>query len=204
MVVCCVYMLCCVGRGLCDGLITRPEESYRVSVCVCEIKKPRKGRPKSILDYKRLWMNEWTLKLKLRTGCSSQRGLLVMPCNTIGLYCTYHWSEFQPPSTRPGVLPCVLVCVIKKPRKGSHRHVICMHCRCSFYSFDIWTSPEDGPIRSETCSDNKNWSGVDWLNIHIIPKMKAKGPSWTISACEWMNEYCVLSMEHMLPSISHI
>jgi hypothetical protein len=27
-------MLSCVGRGLCDGLITRPEESYRVSVCV--------------------------------------------------------------------------------------------------------------------------------------------------------------------------
>jgi hypothetical protein len=22
-------MLSCVGRGLCDGLITRPEESYR-------------------------------------------------------------------------------------------------------------------------------------------------------------------------------
>jgi hypothetical protein len=27
-------VLSCVGRGLCDGLITRPEESYRVSVCV--------------------------------------------------------------------------------------------------------------------------------------------------------------------------
>jgi hypothetical protein len=26
-------VLSCVGRGLCDGLITRPEESYRVSVC---------------------------------------------------------------------------------------------------------------------------------------------------------------------------
>jgi hypothetical protein len=28
---------CCVlsGRGLCVGLITRPEEPYRVSVCVC-------------------------------------------------------------------------------------------------------------------------------------------------------------------------
>jgi hypothetical protein len=37
-----------------------------------------------------------------------------------------------------------------------------------FYTFDIWTSPEDGPIRTETCSDNKNRSGVDWLNIHII------------------------------------
>jgi hypothetical protein len=37
MFVCCVSFLClyvvlsCVGRGLCDGLITRPDESYRVS-----------------------------------------------------------------------------------------------------------------------------------------------------------------------------
>jgi hypothetical protein len=31
MFVSCVYVvLSCVGRGLCDGLITRPEESYRV------------------------------------------------------------------------------------------------------------------------------------------------------------------------------
>jgi hypothetical protein len=29
-----VFVLSCVGRGICDGLITRPEESYRVSVCV--------------------------------------------------------------------------------------------------------------------------------------------------------------------------
>jgi hypothetical protein len=41
MVVCllCLYVVMSyVDRGLCDGLITRPEESYRVSVCV--IKKP--------------------------------------------------------------------------------------------------------------------------------------------------------------------
>jgi len=36
-----VYLLCCVlsgrGRGLCDGLITRPEESYRLwCVVVCD------------------------------------------------------------------------------------------------------------------------------------------------------------------------
>jgi hypothetical protein len=31
----CLYVvLSCVGRGLCDGLITRPEESYRGSNCV--------------------------------------------------------------------------------------------------------------------------------------------------------------------------
>jgi hypothetical protein len=30
----CLYgVLSCVGRGLCDGLITRPEKSYRASNC---------------------------------------------------------------------------------------------------------------------------------------------------------------------------
>jgi hypothetical protein len=32
------HLLACLGRGLCDGLITRPEESYRVWS-----QKPRKG-----------------------------------------------------------------------------------------------------------------------------------------------------------------
>jgi hypothetical protein len=31
---CLCVVLSCVGTSLCDGLITRPEESYRVSVCV--------------------------------------------------------------------------------------------------------------------------------------------------------------------------
>jgi hypothetical protein len=44
MFVSCVYILCCpVCRGLCDGLITRPEESYRVSVCVCDQETPKRG-----------------------------------------------------------------------------------------------------------------------------------------------------------------
>jgi len=34
-----VSVVCCAGRGLCDGLVTRPEESYRclsvVSVVCC-------------------------------------------------------------------------------------------------------------------------------------------------------------------------
>jgi len=30
-----VFVLCCVGSGLCDGLITLSEESYRVCVLVC-------------------------------------------------------------------------------------------------------------------------------------------------------------------------
>jgi hypothetical protein len=41
MFVCCE---CCVlsGRGLCDGLITHPDESYRLwCVAVCDLEKPR-------------------------------------------------------------------------------------------------------------------------------------------------------------------
>jgi hypothetical protein len=38
----CLYgVLSCVGRGLCVGLITRPEESYRVSLCVRDQKTPK-------------------------------------------------------------------------------------------------------------------------------------------------------------------
>jgi len=36
-----VYCECCVlsGRGLCDELITRPEESYRLWCVVCDLEK---------------------------------------------------------------------------------------------------------------------------------------------------------------------
>jgi hypothetical protein len=55
----CLYVvLSCVGIGLCDGLITRPEASYRVSVCVWS-RNPEKGGQRSILDYKRPWINKW-------------------------------------------------------------------------------------------------------------------------------------------------
>ena len=39
---------CCVlsGRGLCDGLITRPEESYRLCCVVeCDLETSRTRRP---------------------------------------------------------------------------------------------------------------------------------------------------------------
>ena len=35
-----VSVVCCKGRGLCDGLITRPQESLPTVVCRCVIKKP--------------------------------------------------------------------------------------------------------------------------------------------------------------------
>jgi len=57
MFVCCE---CCVlsGRGLCDGLIIRPEESYRlwrVIVCDLETSKMRRLKPATGL---------WIIQLK--------------------------------------------------------------------------------------------------------------------------------------------
>ena len=46
---------CCVlsGRGLCDELITRPEESYRLwRVVVCDVETSRKRRPQCHMEDK--------------------------------------------------------------------------------------------------------------------------------------------------------
>jgi hypothetical protein len=42
------YLLCCVGSGLCDGLIPRVEESYSVCVCLimCDLETSTMGRRK--------------------------------------------------------------------------------------------------------------------------------------------------------------
>ena len=46
------------GRGLCDELITRPEESYRLCcVIVCNLETSRMGAP-YIYDISRLRVNE--------------------------------------------------------------------------------------------------------------------------------------------------
>ena len=56
MFVCCEF---CVlsGRGLCDELITRPEESYRLwCVVVCDLETSKMGAP-YIYDISRLRVN---------------------------------------------------------------------------------------------------------------------------------------------------
>ena len=51
------------GRGLCDELITRPEESYRLCcVVVCDLETLRIGAP-YIYDISRLRVNDLTLIL---------------------------------------------------------------------------------------------------------------------------------------------
>jgi len=47
------------GRGLCDELITRPEESYRLCcVVVCDLETSRMGAP-YIYDISRLRVNDY-------------------------------------------------------------------------------------------------------------------------------------------------
>ena len=51
------------GRGVCEELITRPEESYRLCcVVVCDLETSRMGAP-YIHDISSLWVNNLTLIL---------------------------------------------------------------------------------------------------------------------------------------------
>ena len=53
------------GRGLCDELITRPEESYRLCcVVLCDLETSRMGAP-YIYDISRLRVNSEFKVLKL-------------------------------------------------------------------------------------------------------------------------------------------
>jgi hypothetical protein len=53
----CLYVvLSCVGRGLCDGLINRPGESYCVSNCMCDHRNPERGLMFQLGTYRK--MNE--------------------------------------------------------------------------------------------------------------------------------------------------
>jgi len=58
------------GRGLCDELITRPEESYRLCcVVVCDLETSRMGAP-YIYDVSRLRVN----------SCCSEKSTMRSPC----------------------------------------------------------------------------------------------------------------------------
>ena len=64
--VCCE---CCVlsGRGLCDEMITRPEESYRLCcVVVCDLETSRMGAP-YIYDISSLRVNQLLYCVSLKT-----------------------------------------------------------------------------------------------------------------------------------------
>jgi hypothetical protein len=79
---CLSVVLSCVGRGLCDGLITRTEESYLVSVRVYDQETPKmeaKGPSWTISTCEWMnWKQFWLIKHQIR--------------KTIYGHPVYHWT----------------------------------------------------------------------------------------------------------------
>ena len=77
-----VFVVCCEGSGLCDGLITRPEESWsrvrsRVCLIVCDIETSTMRRPRAGVPQKKIRMNScWSDR------CNRQQGNF--PCRKSG------------------------------------------------------------------------------------------------------------------------
>ena len=68
MFVCCE---CCVlsGRGLCDGLITRPEESYRLwHVVVCDQESSKTRRLKFATGLRKYVQTQWVVTPRKQTN----------------------------------------------------------------------------------------------------------------------------------------
>jgi len=66
------------GRGLCDELITRPEESYRLCcVVVCDLETSRMGAP-YIYDVSRLRVNK-TIKIQFPPHSKHEQASLSTP-----------------------------------------------------------------------------------------------------------------------------
>ena len=91
------------SRGLCDELITPPEESYRLScVIVCDLETSRMGAP-YIYDISRLRVNNryrgTRLCSRLRHCATSRKVAGSIPwcyhCNS------FHWHNFSLGSTQP-------------------------------------------------------------------------------------------------------
>jgi hypothetical protein len=86
-------VLSCIGRGLCDGLIT---SSRRVlpGVCMCVIKKPRNGRPNvhpGLLAPVDEWMNEtiydYPLQLAITNNVKIILSSFYSDANLLSLFC---------------------------------------------------------------------------------------------------------------------
>ena len=115
------------GRGLCDELITRPEESYRLCcVVVCDLETPRMGAP-YIYDISRLRVNIKKMVYMLTDvkfflfQCSKMCCLITLSTHL------YMWSLFYITTIICHFLPLlwhmwVLGCVKSNPITGLYRH----------------------------------------------------------------------------------
>jgi hypothetical protein len=117
MFVCCE---CCVlsGRGLCDELITRPEESYRLWCVVCDLETSRMRRPWPALGCSATEKNNptWHWRGKTHLGMKTRFDI----CKRLsGLVAATPWVGRRGTS----VLTPPLQSVISKMLQG---------CRCDF------------------------------------------------------------------------
>jgi hypothetical protein len=83
---CLCIVLSSVGRGLSDGLITRPGESYRVSKCMCDHRYPERG-PMFQMGTTGKWMTySWTVLLQL-WACSTRNFLIKLVISSLTVSC---------------------------------------------------------------------------------------------------------------------
>ena len=83
MFVCCE---CCVfsGRGICDGLITRPEESYRLwHIIVCDLETSKMRRLKPVTGL-------WKIQPK---GCNAKKTNNNKLCTKLVLFTRLYRDE---------------------------------------------------------------------------------------------------------------
>jgi len=83
------------GRGLCDELITRPEESYRLCcVVVCDLETSRMGAP-YIYDVSHLRVNHWTFSRSyFAPYCVRSSSLMTSLTPPHVLYVSCKWHSF--------------------------------------------------------------------------------------------------------------
>jgi hypothetical protein len=89
-----VYCECCVlsARGLCDGLIGRPDESCRVCVCVC-VKRGQCGGPGPLVS---VLPGGWGVRKKPTLWPSNAP---VTGCEEVGGFQSFYFGKDQTSTT---------------------------------------------------------------------------------------------------------
>jgi hypothetical protein len=88
------YVVCCIGSGLCDGLITRPEEY----VTVCDVELSAVRRPKA--------PNRAVAPENIKMSSSKKFLRLFTQTTQKGLYLRWHSQIFE---RQPSALSCLFV-----------------------------------------------------------------------------------------------
>ena len=88
-------VVCCAGRGLCVGLITRPEESYRMwCVSECNLETSTIKRPRPTRGCRALRTENTTTELLLCAGFKASKGFVAISVAS----CTFCLSVYAIPT----------------------------------------------------------------------------------------------------------